>query len=48
LRSDGHSTDQEMLTIYGTLRFIMVFTRAYHWPLSWARWIQSIPSHTII
>jgi hypothetical protein len=30
---------------YGTRRFITVFTRAFHWSLSWARSIQSIPSH---
>jgi hypothetical protein len=30
---------------YGTRRFITVFTRALHRSLSWARWIQSIPSH---
>jgi hypothetical protein len=30
---------------YGTGRFITVFTRALHWSLSWARSIQSIPSH---
>jgi hypothetical protein len=30
---------------YGTRRFITVFTRALHWSLSWARWIQSIPPH---
>jgi hypothetical protein len=28
---------------YGTRKFITVFTRAPHWSLSWARWIQSIP-----
>jgi len=32
---------------YGALRFITVFTRARHWSLSWARWIQSTPSHPI-
>jgi hypothetical protein len=32
---------------YGTRRFITVFTRALHWSLSWARSIQSIPSHPI-
>jgi hypothetical protein len=32
---------------YGTRRFITVFTRAFHWSLSWARSIQSIPSHPI-
>jgi hypothetical protein len=31
----------------GTRRFITVFTRALHWSLSWARSIQSIPSHPI-
>jgi hypothetical protein len=30
---------------YGTWRFVTVFTRALHWSLSWARWIQSIPSY---
>jgi hypothetical protein len=28
-------------------RFIIVFTRARHWSLFWARWIQSTPSHPI-
>jgi hypothetical protein len=32
---------------YGTRRFITVFTTALHWSLSWARSIQSIPSHPI-
>jgi hypothetical protein len=32
---------------YGTWKFITVFTRALHWSLSWARSIQSIPSHPI-
>jgi hypothetical protein len=32
---------------YGTWRFITVFTRALHWPLSWVRSIQFIPSHPI-
>jgi hypothetical protein len=32
---------------YGTRIFITVFTRALHWPLSWARSIRSIPSHPI-
>jgi hypothetical protein len=32
---------------YGTRRFITVFTRALHWPLSWARRIQAIPPHPI-
>jgi hypothetical protein len=32
---------------YGTRRFITVFTRALHWSLSRARWIQSIPPYAI-
>jgi hypothetical protein len=32
---------------FGTRRFIAVFTRALHLSLSWARSIQSIPSHPI-
>jgi len=31
----------------GTRRFITAFTRARHWFLSWARWIQSTISHPI-
>jgi hypothetical protein len=34
-------------TFYGIRKFITVFTRALHWSLSWARSIQSIPSHPI-
>jgi hypothetical protein len=30
-------------TFYRTRRFITVFTRAFHWYLTWARSIQSIP-----
>jgi hypothetical protein len=32
---------------YGTLKFITMFTRAYYWSLSWARWIQSTPSKPV-
>jgi hypothetical protein len=32
---------------YGTRRFISVFTRVLHRSLSWARWVQSTPPHTI-
>jgi hypothetical protein len=32
---------------YGTRRFITVSTRARHWSLSWARWIQSTTSNLI-
>jgi hypothetical protein len=34
-------------TLYGTRRFITVFTRALNWCLSWARSIQSIPPRHI-
>jgi len=33
--------------LFGTWRFITVFTRVHHWSLSWARWIQSTPSHPL-
>jgi hypothetical protein len=32
---------------YGTRRFIIVFTRALHWSLFWARSIQPTPSHPV-
>jgi hypothetical protein len=32
---------------YGTRRFITVFTTARHKPISWARWIQSTPHHSM-
>jgi hypothetical protein len=31
---------------YGTRRLITAFTRAYHWTLFWAKWIQFTFSHT--
>jgi hypothetical protein len=34
-------------TFHRTWRFITVFTRALHWPLSWARAIHSISPHPI-
>jgi hypothetical protein len=34
-------------TFYGIRRLITVFNRSLHWSLSWARSIQSIPSHRI-
>jgi hypothetical protein len=33
--------------LYGTQRFIPVFTTAHHRSVSWARWIQSTTSHHI-
>jgi hypothetical protein len=38
---------QELPSIYGTRRFNVVFTRAFHWSLSWGISIQSTPSHPI-
>jgi hypothetical protein len=38
---------QEFRNIFGTRRFITVFTRALHWSLPWARSIQSMPPHPI-
>jgi hypothetical protein len=34
-------------TFYRTRRFITMFTRVFHWSLSWARSIQSISLHLI-
>jgi hypothetical protein len=41
------SAAQELPKFYGTPRYIIVFTRALHWPISWARSIQSIPPHPV-
>jgi hypothetical protein len=38
--SNNHTARQEIHAIYGTRRFITVFTRAHHWSVSWARFIQ--------
>jgi hypothetical protein len=38
---------KKLPALYGTRKFITVFTRALHWSLFWARSIQSIPSHPI-
>jgi hypothetical protein len=38
---------KKFLAFHGTPRFIIVFTRAYNWSLSFARCIQSTPSHPI-
>jgi len=39
--ANTHSATQEIPRPHGNLRFITVFTRARHWSLSWARWMQS-------
>jgi len=38
---------QKCPTLYGTWRFDTVFTRARHWTLFRASWIQSIPLYHI-
>jgi hypothetical protein len=37
----------ELPAIYGTRRFITLFTRARHWSVSWDKSIQSTPYHSI-
>jgi hypothetical protein len=37
----------KILAFYATRLFITVFTRAHHWSLRWARWIQTVPSHPV-
>jgi hypothetical protein len=41
---DPYSLWQKNILTYGTIRFIVVFTQARHWTLSWASWIQFAPS----
>jgi hypothetical protein len=38
---------KKFTVFYGTKVFITAFTRARHWPQSWARWIQATTSHPI-
>jgi len=48
--TNSHSASQKILPpslLYGILRFITVSTTAHRWSLSWARGIQSTPSHPI-
>jgi hypothetical protein len=47
LRSRQLCSHSRTSSIYGIRRFITVFTTALHWSLSWARVIQSTPSHPI-
>jgi hypothetical protein len=37
------SLSKNILLSYGTRKFITVFTKARHWTLSWASWIQFAP-----
>jgi hypothetical protein len=44
-KADSHSACQTIACfIYGTRRFITMFTKARHWTLSWASRIQFAPS----
>jgi hypothetical protein len=46
--ADGHSAGQKILCLFmEPTNFITVFTRAFHWSLSWTRWIQSTPWHSV-
>jgi hypothetical protein len=45
--ADSHSANQELTAFSGVRMFVIVFTRSHHWSLSWARWIQYKPSHSI-
>jgi hypothetical protein len=47
LQAANCAATQELPSVYGTQRFITVFTIALHWSLSWAISIQSTQSHTI-
>jgi hypothetical protein len=42
-KADCHSACQKILLSNGTRRSITVFTKAHHWTLSWAIWIQFAP-----
>jgi hypothetical protein len=45
LRADCHVTYQEISCfLFGTRKLVTVFTKARHWTLSWASWIQIAPS----
>jgi hypothetical protein len=44
--ADSHSV-KKFPAFYGTPRFITASTRARHWPVSWVKWTQSTPSHTL-
>lgn len=35
--------DKRFPAFHRTCRFITIFIRSHHWPMSWARWIQFTP-----
>ena len=41
------SACQEVPAVYENWRFITVFTKVHHFFVSWARWLQSLPSHPV-
>jgi hypothetical protein len=43
----NHLATQEFRNISWNPKFIISFTRAFHWPLSWTRWTQYIPPRPI-
>jgi len=45
--ANSHPASQEIHRVYETGRFITVFTKARHWPLSWVRCTQPTTSHCI-
>jgi hypothetical protein len=45
--ANSHSTIQEILRLFGTRRFIIIFKRARHWSVSWVTWIQSTSSNSV-
>jgi hypothetical protein len=44
---NSHSANQETPCLFGTQRFIIIFTIAHHYTLSIVRCIQSTPSHLV-
>jgi hypothetical protein len=46
-KTDSRSASQEIPRFYVTGSLVIVFTRAHHRFMSWAKWIQSTPSNQI-
>jgi len=46
-KANSRSAGQDILCKFWIWMFITIFTRAYHWSLSWARWNHSIPTYPI-
>jgi hypothetical protein len=43
----GRSSIKKFPAYYRTQRFITLCTKAYHWSISWARWIPSMPFNPV-